>query len=327
MNNDLARTMSRIQKLLAQADHPNTSVVEAATFRERAEGLMRQYRVDEESLIASDASAVQVQMHSMYLFQGNAEFRSQYWDMLYYITEHAGVKSVLRYNNDGEDYGLWVDLFGYESDLRIVEWLWSSARLVFGSHLEPVVDPSLSDQVNAYRLRASGMKRREVACELWGANANTANNRAKVQRLYVAECRKRGVEPALTGLGTDADTFRASYATGFVTSLYGRLRAARDAADSVGGAIVFPGREERILEVLYRVHPSRRPKPPSDDVAPVDTTPVKKDRRRKDWTQADERRYQRRNGAAAQSGRRAGIIAAQHVTVDRTHTPAQRLDG
>ena len=125
--------------------------------------------------------------------------------------------------------------------------------------------------------------------------------------------------------------YRDAYASGFLNRLYERLRAARNAADVTGGALVFPGREERVNEALYAAYPHRRPKPkPKTQVAVVtvpDNTPAKVDRRRKDWTQADQRRWDRQNGASARNGHAAGHAAASKVDVAPTHERAQRVEG
>jgi len=300
---------------------------EAGAYRAMAEKLMRQYRVEEEQLIAEDPVAVVPVMHSMLAYSYETDFFGAYRSMVATICKHAEIEYQLRYSRSGvtgEENGWWVDLFGYEGDLRAAEWLWSSARLVFGSHLEPRVDPGLSEQVNAYNLRRAGVLRKDIARALWGRNDATL--RAKAQRLYVAECRTRGEEPALSGMGSDADTYRQAYADSFVSALWDRLKAARDAADSVGGVMVLAGRKERVLEALYTAYPNRRPQPRTE-VAPVDPpVPAKVDKRRKAWTQADERAYQRRNNGSAQAGRRAGRAAADHVEIRLTHTPAKRVD-
>ena len=328
---DMTKTMNRILGLIAKADHPGTGAEEAATFRAHAEELMRRYRLDEENLIASDPTAITPVMHSIFLCPFSSRMVNRYRNMFWVIAEHTGVEVVTRRSRSGEEPGYWADAFGYDADLRMTELLWSSARLVFGSHLEPQVDPLLSDRVNAYNLRQAGMLRKDIAVRMWGEN--TPANRSRAQRLYVAECAARGEQPALTGLGTDADTYRDAYANGFVESLDGRLRAARDAADSAGGALVFAGRHDRVMELVWTMHPYLRPAPPrpADEVAVVVETPnvpaVKERKQRvRRWTKADEARWQRMNGAAAEAGQRAGGAAAARVQVDRTTAPEARVD-
>jgi hypothetical protein len=327
MNEKLASMMSKIQALLAKAESTEFPE-EAATLYTKAEELMRKYRISEEELIAEDQFAAVPVMHSLFGYSDQTDFSNEYRMMMYWIADHCGIEMVTRYDNPGEETGFWFDLFGYEGDLRMVEWLWSSARLVFGSHLEPQVDPKVSDQVNAYNLRQAGVLRKDIARKLWGDN--TPALRSKAQRLYLAECTARGERPAVSGLGTDADMYRQSYAEGFVSRLSDRLRAARNAADSIGGSLVLHGRAERIKEAKYQAYPRLRPLS-KEEIAKrqeerANLPALKVDGRRKSWTQADERAYQRRNGHSAQAGRVAGGTAAGKVEIARTHTPAQRVD-
>lgn len=338
MNEQLAAKMGKIQGLLRAAEATDRTAdresdpeaaegyrKSAANYRATAEAIIRKYRQDEEEAIAVDQFSTVPVMHSLLGYDMDSEFYGCYRMMMHYIAEHCGVEMVIRYNREDEDRGWWFDLFGYELDLKMAELLWSEARLVFGSHLEPRVDPALGDQVNAYNLRQAGYLRKDIARRLWGEN--TPANRSRAQRLYVAECKVRGEQPALTGLGSDAETYRDAYSQGFVSRLSGRLWAARDAADSVGGALVLHGRADRVKEAKYLAYPRLRPQPRTEVAVPTTpAVPAKVDRRRKDWTQADERAYQRRNNASAQAGRHAGSVAAGKVQIDRSHTPAQRVD-
>lgn len=321
----LAGKMALVQKLLAQADdlelRGTTSGVDAeenrkaaANYRERAEDMMRKYRIEEEQLIATDASVIMPMMRDVILCPWMSDFRNDYVMLMYYIGNHAGVEVLTKYAN-GEQI---AELWGYEADIRLAEMLYASARIVFARYLEPTVDHTVTDQVNAYIMRQAGMLRKDIAEALWGVN--TPANRSRAQRLYVAECRARGERPVLEGMKTDAKTYRESYASGFISTVSSRLRAARDAADTHGGALVFAGRADRVKEAMYTRHPHLRPKPLTD-VAPAPTGKVK------EWkpTQADRRRWARQAGPAAQAGRNAGGQAALDVEIARTTEPAKRL--
>ena len=182
---NMARVMDKIQKLLAKADATqNEFPEEAAAFRAHVEKLMQQYRIEEEQLIATDPTSIMPVMHTMMVCSYESEFAGEYEAILGYIIVHTGIKAQYRRPPAGSPPGSYVDMFGYDGDLRLTEWLWSSARLVFGSHLEPSVDPELGDQVNAYNLRQAGMLRKDIARKLWGDN--TPANRSRAQRLYVA---------------------------------------------------------------------------------------------------------------------------------------------
>lgn len=318
MPETLAKMMARVQRLLVEADNMDQFVsasgqvndaerkAAAANFREKAEQLMRKYRIDQENLIATDASVITPISRLVVICSWSNRFDNNYRMLMYWICDHAGVEMLTKYANGDAVAELW----GYEADIQLVEMMYAAARLVFGQFLEPTYNADLSDQVNAYNLRQAGMLRRQVAEAIWGEN--TPANRSRAQRLYVKECQARGEQPALEGLGTDATTYRDAYASGFVSAVYDRLRASRNAADRHGGAVVFAGRAERVREAMYVAHPHLRPVPREERK----DTPAKA-KAVKPWkpTKADQKRWARQNGAAAQAGRTAGGEAAQNVDI------------
>jgi hypothetical protein len=149
--------------------------------------------------------------------------------------------------------------------------------------------------------------------------------------MYKAECAARGETPALDGRGVQANLYRGHFASSFVDEFARRLRAARDAADSNGGALVLAGREERIREAFYTEFPRMRPKPqPADGAVAVrETAPATKRKGREPkpyWdTAAGRREFERHYSPTAEAARRAGVGAAQDVELDRV-APAKRVD-
>lgn len=330
---DLSKTMARIQGLIAQADHPNTGETEAATFRAKAEELMRKYRIDEEHLIATDQVDLMPILHELWLGSMRDEsrgvsggrkvgsyYQEWYW-MLATAASHAGCEVHSRWGRNPEtgEYGLFGIICGYEGDVRLAEMLYSSARLVFSARIEPKVDPTLSDEENCYRLRSAGITRRKVAWMLWSADTHAAH--ARVATLYKAECERRGEKPALDGRGVSAGAFRDAYAQSFTSAFDVRLRQSRDAADSAGGAITLHGRKERVREALWTAYPGLRPdtKPAVRETAPERP---RKARRGRQMSQAE---FNRLYGAAAEAGRAAGRVAAREIEINRV-TPAKRVD-
>jgi hypothetical protein len=336
---DLAKIMNRVQGLLAKAD--STEFPEEATaLRAKAEQFMRDYRIAEEDLIASDQVEIAPAAHAVWLGPsydptvgragGRAgregqSFYEQWYSLAYAAAKHAGCEVHYRWGRNGEtnEHGLYAVLVGYEGDLRMAEIIYTNARLVFGERLEPKADPSLSDQANAYRLRSAGITRDRAAKLIWGETSHA--RAAQVGKLYKAECDARGEQPVLDGRGINAALYRVEYAKAFVDELDRRLRAARDAADSIGGAVVLHGRPERVKEALYNEFPELRPKPKTD-VAERETAPARKGRQTKPYweTAAYRREQERRHSDVAYAARGAGKKAAGEVALDRASN-AQRL--
>lgn len=338
---DLAKIMAKVIALLAKADSTEFPE-EAATFRAGAERLMREYRIAEEDLIATDQEEIAPEIHQFWLgpvrdqtrggggklsSAGNS-FYSEWYGLASAAAEHAGARIHYTWGDNPEtgEYGLIAVIVGYGGDLRLAEMIYTSARLVFGERIEPKSDPTLSDQVNAYRLRSAGITRDRAAVLIWGETS--AARAAMVGKLYKAECALREEKPVLDGRGTNAALYRDVFAASFVQEFKRRLRAARDAADSTGGALVLHGRDERIAEAFYNYFPSLRPKPrETDAVATRETAPARKRREAKPyWETAAYRREQdRMSSDVAQAARGAGRSAAADVELNRASN-AKRIN-
>lgn len=323
----------RIRALLAKADATDFPK-EAATYRAKAEELMRRYDIEEEELIAEDATAALPIIRTITISNRNAsEFAHQHWSLWYWTGDHCGVMSDASFIRGGD---LVVTVVGYEMDIRYAENLYQSAWLMMGARLEPKVDPKQGEMENVYRLRSAGIARNRVAQLLWDSDLGKAGHadHAKVGRLYAMACAERGEDPAVAGRGMNKAVYREAYADNFVSRYRARLKEARDAVDSLGNLPILYGRIERVKEAYWERFPEQHP----DRVAEhrkeaekrrkelEEASPKKKARERR-WTQKDQRDYERRHfSAAAFAGSSAGRAAADTVRIDRGHEKAQRVD-
>lgn len=333
---DTKKILDKVAKLIALAEHENTEPVEAATFRAKAEGLMREYRIEEEQLIAVDQFSILPIRSDLLLCFASSMFLQRYVDLSYYAAKHAGVRVTWLYRTEGNRQALFAAFVGYEGDVRLAEYLFSSASLVFGERIDPTVNAALSDVENIYRLRSAGITRRDVAKMLWDIDTHAAHS--KVAKIYKEESERRGERPALNGRGISALQYRVAYSEEFCWTFSDRLRVARSAADSTGGALVLSGRSERIDEAFYVEFPHLRPKPRNKAEAAVEKTEAEKKaaarreaalQRKLDRgpTQAERAAEARRYSAAAMAGRNAGERAARAVDLGRGQAPrAGRID-
>jgi hypothetical protein len=325
---DNAGKLALVRKLLDQAEgelrvgNPGG----AATFQAKAEELMRKYRIDEEQALAKDPTSILPTSTKVVVCNYYSEFRNEYVSMLIYAVAHCGVEYELETKSNGNGgHSVIATLVGYENDLGYAEALFTAARLVFMENLEPIVDKSLSDEMNCYRLRASGKTRREVAQLVFGNTEKVSMGR--VGRYYKAECAKRGVPAALDGKGVQGAQYRESYARQFTWTFSQRLHTARQG----GSGLVLHGRTERVMAHLYELFPHRRPTPKVQD-----NTPTMSDIRRHCVKcqkassgacrehpyprAARSRSVDNYYNAAAVRGREAGASAARDVAIrgDRT---------
>lgn len=351
------RMAEKIGKLIAMAEDETLPPEARASYAEKAEKLMREYRVNEENVISSGSEAATVPQKFEIIIMENfggyysSEFRESYMRIWQEISKHAGLRSHMEYRYDKDDDDAMIHRivaigYGYEIDIRLSQFLWTSAHLTFATRIEAKVDRSLSDQLNCYYMRASGQERNDIATALWGSGSKDGAAHGKVQKLYIAECAARGEAPLVGGRGFIAKRYRESYANAFVDQFGWRLRDARSAVDAEKGTLVLKGRSERIDEAYYTEWPDRRPQP-MDPAAQAARQAAQEARwaaeaeelkrckesgrcskaksgecrahRTYEASEADRRRWDREaHGPEARAGRRAGTAAASSVDFSRT---------
>lgn len=325
---DLQSMMAMVTAILAKADATEEQYpAEAATYRAKAEQIMRKFRIEANDLLAADAMAMEPVWVDFDLLTTHNEFTNHYLKLVRDAAQHAQVK----YAQHRNVFTGVVRIFacGFEPEIRVFEWILNAARLAFKERLEPDVKPDLSDEENIWRLRQAGVTRARVATLLWGSDPKDGAAHGKVGRIYKEQCQARGETPALDGRGLSLDAYRSAYSDHFVRRFGERLADARDGLLSDGGALVLGSHDKKISDTFYArfpdIHPDRikeRHEALKKEMEVLKAqTPAKKERqpRVRQWTQADEARWQRNNNsAAARAGRMAGESAADEVEIDRT---------
>lgn len=260
------RKAEQIGKLIAMSEDESLTAAARATYAEKAEGMMREYRIDEENVISTGQAQVLPQRYEITLVEGlhryySSEFQDAYIRIWQEIQRHAGLVGHVTYRYEGEAQARNVVAvgFGYEIDIRLAQFLWTAAHLTFATRIDTKVNRSLSDQENCYYMRGSGMERNDIAELLWGSARTDGVAHGKVQKLYLAECAKRGETPSVGGKGFQAKRYREAYAGGFVDQFGWRLRDARSAVDAQSGGLVLHGRKERIREAYWEAFPEKAP--------------------------------------------------------------------
>jgi len=254
--------LRKVRALLRQADHPNTSPVEADTFRAKAEALMFRYRIEEATMAAAQAGGDTTQpvWRDVIVCAYSNENALYYNSIFSSCVQHAGVragggKGVVV---DGE-YVIVRSVVGFPSDVEIFESLYTSCMLAFAAKVEPKYDKYLSDQVNAYLMRSAGMEGWRIAQAIYGSDAKSL--RVKVRKMFRLEAESRGEDPsALLGRGNIMNVYRESYATGFGNTIYSRLRTMRAARGEQEVGLVLANRSHRVNEAFYDRFPMYRPK-------------------------------------------------------------------
>lgn len=327
MARDYAKT---IAALLANAENEGNSDEARQAYRNKAESLMREYRIEEENALATDPGSVLPIVKRITLLPTHNSFRGTYFpQILRLLADHAECETWTHWVN-GE--GLVAEVAGYEGDVRYLEFLWTAAHLMFATRIDPTWSDDRTEAENIFLFRNAGHGRREIADRAWGHGEGAlAKNRSKVQRIYLAEAKRRGEDARATGLGFNTMQYRESYAEAFVTTLHTRLWRARQAANAAGGVVTLAGRAERVKEAMYAAFPRLRPSTEAAQpyVAPnANCAACHKAKsgycRDHNWlkprqvTQADRKRWERaENSSSARAGRASGRTAAEGVHITR----------
>jgi hypothetical protein len=325
---------SKVRGLLAKADSAEAmgNLEEMQSYRAAAFRIMRDYQIAEEEALAVDpTSAVPISVVMDFRVNGDSTMSYYLAEALRRICRHTGTRIYIAVYNGAYR----ATIVGYEGDVRYTEFLWTSAYLMFSTKITPSWDSNRPEAENIFLMRNAGMERRVIADAAWGRGAgDEPKNRSKVQRVYISEAKARGEEVRAAGLGFDTKTYREAYAESFVTHLTRMMRQARDAADSVGGALTLHGREDRVTEAFYELFPGMRPSDapavpyvdPRTDCARCQAAASGYCREHgylkpRAWSAADQRRADARMyGASAQAGRQSGRDAAAGVVIQRGHT-------
>jgi hypothetical protein len=298
--------MGKITKLIdtAESFQRDGNGEAAASYRTKAEQLMRAYRIEEEALVREAVSSGAPVWREVEISPIDSLWRDEMHQMWFAIAEHSGIEYVLHHRAGRR---LIANAVGYDIDLRLAEMIFNSARLAF---------------------RGSGMDRQRVAKLVFGESGHSQGIR--VGKIFRAECERRGEADGVSGRGFNPNAYRAAYADEFAKVINRRLRQSRDAADAIGGALVLPQRAERVKEALYKQYPDQRPATPEERAAakaaqeqwerdhPEEVAARKKRIEKANrWTAEDQRRWNRTYGSGSSRAREAGRSAAESVDLVR----------
>jgi hypothetical protein len=322
---ELSNILRRVQSLIERADHELTPAHEAAACREKAEGMMRKYRIEEEGLLAKDPTAsgpIELKIH---ICDSDNDQMNNIWRMVVFIGEHAGcrVGNTFSYNRTRATSELMAHIVGHEGDVGFANLLYTSARLVWSTTIQPTVDPKLPEAENVYRLRNAGIERWRIAQMLWNSHLKDGSAHGRVSRIYNAECRRRNEDPKVAGRSINAKTYRNIFAEEFTSALYWRLLAARQASEKAEKPMVLFGRKERVDEKFYEIFPHLRPK--AEEGADASTTSSRRKAKRNDTKKAQAHFERVYLSPTARAARAAGKDAADSIELHAGHS-TQRVE-
>lgn len=303
----LDKTLARVRAMIAKAekltedadklpaDDPNVAAyrAEADTARTMADALMLQYAIDDTMIgTARDGSTVQSKPIIISVAVGHPSDVSGYVElMLRALARHCRCR-VRMYANWTHDNGWNAKIYGFESDVRYFELLYTTVRLHMLGVLVPRIDRRKTLDENAYILHNAGYNWLEIAdmygwkkynSMYWGEYGGTTPPAGmKVpfwtedegwhpstyvggiyKRAYLRACTARGEQPQkIAANGTE--TYRRSAADGYVGMIQRRLWAMQRSRQA-GAELVLASRMDSVDQLFKEDNPDLFPEPVAEE--------------------------------------------------------------
>lgn len=278
---DLNKVLERVRKLVAMAEAdiaPGATESERAhTIREQeqaraqADALMLKYAIDEIAAEAARPVGDRAKPGIIKVAVGGTGYLLGYISgMAEDIAKHCRcrIRHYAEWNRQEHQY--YAKVYGFESDLRYFEMLFTTLRLHMLGVLMPKIESSRSLDENCYYLHNAGYNWLQIA-ELYGwekmrpyqypdikipyrhKDSEEVQPSTQVgshfKRAYFRAIKARNEKPT-TIPASGSETFRRSAADGYTTRIWQRLHKAAEGRNT-GAALVLRSRMDD-LEALFR---------------------------------------------------------------------------
>jgi len=270
---NIDKMLERVRLLIQKAEHPSTPPEEADACRSKADSLMLKYALDSAMLDASRPAAARMKPGRIEVDLGLHGDPIIYEIVLlgHYAAKHCRCKSIWIQSYFGVDT---LRVYGYESDLRYFELLYTTLYLHMSRVLSPKIDPDKSLEENAYNFRNAGLNWIDIA-KLYGwvrlpkavcdmaykgeamfCNKDTGNIESIMaiwqyyRTAYYRAIRERGEESRDIPFGESGTPgYRKNAAKGYVSEIRTRLARARGER-AAGTELVLKDRSEEIDKLI-----------------------------------------------------------------------------
>jgi Protein of unknown function (DUF2786) len=283
---ELESALRKVRGLIAKAEHEGTPPIEAAEAQRLADEIMRKYKLDQAKLDASRPAEdrIKAEKTEVPLVRYDSDLLPRMANLAVYVAEHCDCKIRCYWRYDSE--GVWhARVYGYQSDLRYFEIVYTELRLHMVGVLRPAIDPNKSVELNAYTLHNAGMNWFDIAkSEGWEEtpsrpgeakfmyyNPRTGQRQAwkdcigKYKFAYQREVVRRGEQPVKIRPG-GMNNYRVNAAYGYVRRIDQRLREIREHRQQVGNALAL------IVDAVEELYRQDAPKPSNQITASNTTT-------------------------------------------------------
>jgi hypothetical protein len=281
---NLDTVLRQVRKLIERATHDGTDPNEADACRRMADALMLKYAIDEMALDKSRPAEQRQKPGILTVTVGPHNEASGHvaW-LLEKLALHCRCQ-IRMYTKYTYSEGWQCKVYGFESDLRYFEMMYTTVRLHMLGILLPRIDRAQNLEDNAYRLHNAGYNWLQIA-EMYGwmkyrpgyrgeydgtLPPNDIANKtpywhkeegwksasqvgSNVKRAYHRECARRG-EKVQVIAANGTKTYRQSAADGYITIIGQRLRDLQKQQAS-GTALILASRVDDIAALFKEDNP------------------------------------------------------------------------
>jgi Protein of unknown function (DUF2786) len=279
--------LSKVRGLVTKAEHPDTPEAEARLCREKADAMMLKYAIKQATLRDSTPAASRAKPGHIEVIvcEAGSPYETSFGSLIATVCEHTRTKAMLRgagsdektrfywRNVTGKPLMMTAQVYGFESDLRYFEILYTTLLLHMSNGIDPKFDVTAGDNANAYSLHNAGFNWGQIARMAWlvghefGWDGKDCASRGIAypgqhwKKCYNKEIRLRGEEAVhLPAKFTDSarEVYRLNFARSYVATLEKRLWLAREGR-TTGAELILKSAMDEVTKMCADEHPNAKP--------------------------------------------------------------------
>ena len=165
---ELSSVLAKVRAAITLAEDPRTPPEEADNARKFADRLMEKYAIEEWEALKTGQTGLKPDRVKIDIGEEGDPFLEKMAVLVNVVANHCRCSSVWMSGSGRKGYRkeyCWV--YGYESDLRYFELLFTTLHLHMAGAMMPSPDPALTMAENAYNFRQAGLNWIEIALA-WG---------------------------------------------------------------------------------------------------------------------------------------------------------------
>lgn len=273
---ELSSVLRKVRALIERAEHPETPKLEADSCRAKADDLMSRYAIEEwEALKSGGATGMKPDKIKIDIGEEGDPFLDRIAHLVNVVANYCHGSSIWMKGSGRKGFrSEYCYVYGYQSDLRYFELLYTTLHLHMAGAMFPKPDPSLTMDENAYNFREAGLNWIDIAFA-WGwyevpreegearnvyVNRNTleraswARSVGRIKKAALAEYARRGESPIKLAPAA-AFNFRLNGINGYIDRIGQRLRE-QAGRRGVGTELVLRDRSQNIAAMIAEDFPS-----------------------------------------------------------------------